>query len=265
MKRIISVILCFACICMLLTACGKEEKDPAKIINGAIEKTASLNSLDATIDMEIEIEMNGISLTDPMTMVLETKASGIHSGDLRSSTDAEMSVMGVTVEMNTYLENEWVYVTAKGSSFKMKTDKFESFNGSMGSGSDYLVSLPEDLLKDIELIPSNDGSQSATISVPDDVFATLFEDVINSASSTSGSCLSNVTVTNAQFGFTIKDGYVTICDVEFDMKIEASGVTATSKVISKVKYNNPGSEVTVTPPEGYQSFEEMDDNSIFGA
>lgn len=263
MKRIISVILCFACICMLLTACTEDKPDPAKVINSALERTAALNSINAEVEMNIDLMSNGVTVTIPMTMTC--KGVDLQSESPRAAAVMEMSAMGVSIEMEMYMEDEWIYVNAFGSGLKINADAYEAANGSINTGADYLETLPEEILKDVELIANSDGSQTATVSVPNDVFTTLFEDLIDSANSTASTDAESVTVNNAMIVMTIKDGYIVTYDISFEMVIENSGESITAKVSAKTKYNDPGMDVTITPPEGYQSFVEVPVDSLVGA
>ena len=53
-------------------------------------------------------------------------------------------------------------------------------------------------------------------------------------------------------------------DIAFTMDMTVEGVSTTVEAKATVTYENPGQPVTVTPPEGYQDFEEisMDDSLL---
>ena len=51
--------------------------------------------------------------------------------------------------------------------------------------------------------------------------------------------------------------YATNYDLSFKMAMEVQGMDVTADVTANYEIVNPGSSVTITPPEGYESFEEL--------
>ena len=59
-----------------------------------------------------------------------------------------------------------------------------------------------------------------------------------------------------------ENGYVSVYKMAFDMNIdvETSGIVVGTEasVEMEITFKNPGTAVTITPPEGYQDFPEVD-------
>ena len=63
-----------------------------------------------------------------------------------------------------------------------------------------------------------------------------------------------------------EDGYVAEYNMEFDMEMTMSmaglEVTVSAEVEAEIEIENPGEPVTVTPPEGYQDYPEVDADEV---
>ena len=64
-------------------------------------------------------------------------------------------------------------------------------------------------------------------------------------------------IENGSVSVTVKDGYVTNYDLSYRMSMEVYGIVADATVTASVEFVNPGKTVTITPPECYESFEEL--------
>ena len=62
-------------------------------------------------------------------------------------------------------------------------------------------------------------------------------------------------INDAVAKLTVAIGYVTSYDLSFTMEITMEGITSSAEATAAITYENPGQAVTITPPEGYQSFE----------
>ena len=169
-----------------------------------------------------------------------------------------------------YTEGEWCYVTALGQNMKVKIGEgSEEYDGYSDMES-AIKELPEDILSEVEIKENDDGTKTVSVAIADDKFAEIYKDFIGSmsASAAEGSdAISDVSVTNAKVEITAdKNGYLSIYGISFDMNIEAEseGLSFETKasVEMNVTFKNPGTAVTVTPPEGYQDFVEIDPEEL---
>lgn len=100
-------------------------------------------------------------------------------------------------------------------------------------------------------------------------FAEIYKSFVDemSASAAEGEEVSEVSVTNAKVTVTVdKNGYVSVYGISFDMnlKAESEGMSLEMKasVDMNIAFKNPGTAVTITPPAGYQDFEEVDPEEL---
>lgn len=262
MKRIISLVLalCVVCMCGVLVSC--ETESTFSVISTALDNTQALDYMDATMEMEINMESQGTTMSIPMTA--DIKANNLKSDNPVMSTEISMSMLGMTVDMKMYQEGEWAYYDALGMKYKTKITEETSEYDYSDDVDSMVQDLPEELLENIELVKSEDGSVTVTVAVPDEQFADIYDDYIDSLNSTTGYEDGDITITNAKVSITVKDEYLAVYDMSFNMNIDIEGVSSTADVTTKVTYNNPGEKVTVTPPEGYKDYKEMDPNAGLG-
>ena len=257
MKKIVSLILVLSLAAMLFVACNTQTTE--QLFNGAIEKTAKLDSMDAVMEITMDMTANGQTITIPMTYtILSQGLTG----------DSPVSLLGATIsmssgdysydmEMQIYTEGDWAYVSADGLNYKMKMEDLQGETGVSDQSDAMMQKLSEDLFKDVTPVKNSDGSQTVTVSIPTEQFADLFDEMIDSMTSNAGVAVDDLTISNAQAVITVKDGYVTTYKISFTMGMTVEGVQIETNANASITYNDPGKQVTVTPPEGYQNFEEL--------
>ena len=271
-KRLVAMLLALTVLCtgILFTACGGEgtaettetvvEKSVSEVINEALKKTENLDFMSAVMKMEMNMAAEGITMSIPITAKI--KAKDIKSENPIASVVVTMSMFGQEIDIEMYQEGQWAYMVMADMKYKTNAEDMEGEYDYADSANDMLQEIPEELLKDAELVKAEDGSQTVTLSLPGEKFAEIYDDLIESVNSETGTEMGEMKISDAVVKITVDNGYVTVCDIAFTMEMTVEGVTSSTEVKTTLTYENPGQEVTITPPEGYQDFEEMDD-SIF--
>lgn len=267
-KRLISLLLALTILCtgVLFTGCGNEnvpEETKAKtafeIINEAVQKTEDLESMAAQMKMEMNMAAEGMTISVPMTIKL--KAKDMKSDDPVISMVVSMSMLGQNIDIELYQEDQWAYMVMGDMKYKTSAKDMESEYDYAESADDMLQKIPEELLKDVQLVKAEDGSQSVTIAFPEEKFAEIYDDFIESVKSDDTEAdIGEVKISDAVVKITIANGYVTVYDLAFTMEVTVEGVSSSTEVKATLTFEDPGQEVTITPPEGYQEFEEMDED-----
>lgn len=274
MKKIISLFLTLAVLCtgMVLAGCESEadkskankseagKTSVAAVINNAIKKSYNLDSISAVMKMEMNMKMQGMDLSIPLTANI--KAKNVNGDDIIAYIDMKMSMLGQEAVMQMYQEGGWTYMVMQDVKYKSKTDEMQGQMDYATSVKDILQEIPEELLKDVKIVKGEGGRQTVTISVSGDKFTELYGDVIDSVNSTNGVGDAEVKVSNAVIKITEVDGFVLEYDLDFSMDMEIEGVSASTEVKMSLTFDEPGKDVVITPPEGYQDFEELDDGSL---
>ena len=119
--------------------------------------------------------------------------------------------------------------------------------------------IPVSLLENLSFEEVENG-QKVTISIPNETFAQIFEDMIDTLTESYGSDM-DVIISNAVVSIVISDGYILSYNMEFDMEMDMDmgGITAeaTAHVVSATTITNPGQAVTIVPPQDYESYPEL--------
>ena len=246
-----------------LTSCEEKKLTAYSLVSDAVAKMETLDSFEADMDIKMGIETMGVSMDVPMQY--NVKAAGLKGDNPVTFSTVSMTMMGVTMKTEAYTEGEWCYITAFGQGMKMKAgENTEEYDGYADIES-VIKEIPEDILSDVEITENSDGTKTVSVAVSDEKFTELYQSLVDemSASAMEGEAVLDVSVTNANVTVTVnKDGYVSVYGVSFDMnlKVESEGasVETVSSVDMTITYKNPGTAVTVTPPAGYQDFEEVD-------
>ncbi len=261
-KRIIALLLAFTLLCtgVVLTACGDKEEAPtqksvAEVINGALRKTGDLDSMSAEMKMEMNMAMEGMTMSVPITAKIKVKDA--NSDNTVASIAMTMSMLGQNLDIEVYQEGQWAYMVMGDMKYKTAIEDMEGELDYADSANDMLKEIPEVLLKDVELVTAEDGSQTATIPFPAEKFAEIYDDLIEDVNSETGVEMGEMKISDAVVTITVAEGYVTVCDIAFTMDMTVEGVNSTTKAKATLTYENPGQQVTITPPAGYQDFKEV--------
>lgn len=254
-KRIVSLalIFCILCISLTLTAC---KESTFSIVSKALDKTENLESMHAEMSLEMNMAMDGMTLSIPITA--DIKATGIHGDSPVISTDIAMSMFGQNVETEMYQEGEWTYMIIDDMKYKTKVSDGESEFDYSDDVNNMIQEIPEELFKNVDAINGNDGSMTVTIPIPDEFFSDIYSDFVDDINSSTGVEGTDVKIKDAIVKITVLNGYISVYDMEFKMDMTVYDVATTTDVKASVTYKDPGKEITITPPEGYQSFEELD-------
>ncbi len=256
-KKIISLVLALCLMCCVLSACG--DQTAQQLFSAAMEKTSSLDAMYAVMEMSISMAMNDERMTIPITY--EIQATDIESDNPKMliGMTMKLDIAGISTEidMDIYSADGWAYIAANSSGYKVKADAMDDQPGADASTDMIMQILPEELLKDAVTQKNNDGTQTVTVTIDGEAFSKLYEDLIGTLNSTAGTSASSLTISNAVVKITIKDGYISVYDMDFTMNMVVDGTTVNADASASVTYKSPGKDVTITPPAGYQDFPEM--------
>lgn len=254
-RKIVSVLLalCVVLMCVSLTACKNESA--YSVIGSAVEKTQALDSMAAEMKIEMNMAMEGMTMSIPITA--DMKVKDLQSENPIVSSNISMSMLGQNVEMEMYQEGDWAYIVIDDMKYKTNITEAESEYDYSDDMNDMLKSLPEELLKDVQVVVNADGSKTVTVSIPDEKFSEIYEDFLEGLDTATGTEGADIKISDAVVTITVAEDYISVYDMKFNMDMEIEGVATATEVKATITYKDLGTEVTVTPPEGYESFEEF--------
>lgn len=270
MRRILSVLLAVCMLFAVATTSGCT-LSTAKAIDEAIGKTEALDDVDATLFMEVSMDM-GISITVPVTVNMKVK-------NIKSSTPtmlANMSIpmMGMELKSDIYLESNMLYISTSGMNYKLKVEESDGEYDYVNDVNSIIKNLPEDLLENIEFEENDDGSKSVTVLVDEARFKELFADLVKSSAedtamddnddgdSVADNIMEKISVSDATVKITVKNGYVLTYEISYSMTVSTVLGDTSANVKASVTYNNPGDAVEITPPDGYKDFADYSEDGL---
>ena len=258
-KKFIAIVLVLALVvsCFVLAACNSEEKKDnsstfAKTVNAAIQKNRELDSIVADLSMELSMSTEGMSFTIPMNANIKIVGAKTESPVL--STVLSTSMFGLSSETETYQEGEWAYIVDGDNKYKTKAENIEEENDYANSINEMLVDIPEDWFEDAKI---TEGKDSITIdmSIPEEKFLELFGDYVEDLDADMES-MEDVEISDAVISITLKGDYVSSYNLQFGITASSDGMTSSVNAVIGLTFINPGEQVEIVPPDGYQSFEE---------
>lgn len=266
MKKWLSMIMVLALL-VCLTACGEnaatnnddgEKDEPVDlytVVKEATEKTLAATSYEAKSVFVLDTEMFGTQMKTTADLIFTCNGKEV-SVDGKSIMDLAGSKTETPCQY--YYDGEYLYATILGEGYKMANTK-EEFAESVGHPGKYIVVLPKELFEGVTGDASN-----IELSVDDATLKNLYGKAIGDVIGEEIEDLSQITTKDGKITISVKDGYLSTFNVAFTCEIamgEEDTVTyACSQTTTFTKYG----DVTVTPMEGYEDFEEMDDELLFG-
>lgn len=252
MKRMICLVLAL-CVVISSTLClfSCEAFDtPQTMVTKAVAKTAMQNSYEGTILMEMSFEILGI----PMGVMVEgdIKTENVHSDNAEIQMDMSLKAMGTSTQMTTYFKDGWSYVVSDGGRYKTKNDDGIEADDTVDS---FLQQIPANLFEGVEIVKDEDGTRSVTLEIPTEVFSELYDDLVDELTGTLGADI-EFTVSDAVVKICVKDGLISLYDIDFTMTMEMMGQTLDVDARASVAFTKYGG-VKVEMLAGYEGFEEQ--------
>ncbi len=253
-KKLVALALVLCLLCLMFTAC--EQSSTFDVVDAALKKTQGLDSMAAEMKIDMEMAMEGMTMSIPMT--LDLKAKGLQSEKPTSSVRATTSMLGQEMVVEAYQEGDWAYFVMDDMKYKTAVADLEEGSDYSGMAKDMLQTLPEELLEGVQTQKADDGSLTVEVSIPEDSFAQLYGDILDELNASAGLEEGvEAKITDAVVKITVANDYVTAYEMKYTVTVTTEGITATTKAKAVMTIKNIGEEVTVTPPEGYQDFEEL--------
>lgn len=265
-KRISCVILAMMLVfsAFALTSC---DADAYTALQKATAKTAALDSYEAEMTLAIDASIAGSSFSLPVKY--DIKAAGLKTDDPVFSADTSLDLGLGSVGATIYKEADYIYLQTEGilldTKTKMKCDSEEAKDYDISSFEGmFEADLPEELLDSVELIKNDDGSKTVSLALSAEQFSQYYGKLIDDVAGdvADEAEISSLTVSDIKVEIHINaDGYISKYLVSFGMtesvKFLDETVDASVSVTAAFEYKNPGTTVTVEPPEGYKDFTEI--------
>ena len=263
MKRILAILMAMVLLCgaCLLTACSDPSGDDGKkdepvdlytVVKDATEKALAATSVEVKSVFVMDTDMFGTQMKTTADLVM--KYNGNEVG-VEGKSIVEMAGSKTETPCEYYYDGEYLYMTMLGEGYKIPATE-EDFAEEVGNSSEYITVLPKELFEGV----TGDASH-VELTLDDAALKQLYGEALGEMV---GEDLSDITIKDGKITLSVKDGYLATFNVAYTCEIamgEEDTVTyACSQTTEFIRYG----DVTVTPMEGYEDFEAVDDDFLFG-
>jgi len=264
MKKIftLALALLMALSALSLASCEKA-LTPYETVAAALEKNAQLDAIEAEQVIKMKMDMMGMTIEMPVNGTM--KATGIKSGNPVMYSKASTTVMGTTMDTETYVEDGYLYMNAMGESYKTNATAIAEDYDVLKEINSMLQLPPERVFEGVEPVTNEDGTTSFSFTMTKDDYLATYRPFFDSMSESLGvtSDGSGLKIDDVNITMTIdKNGYVCgyVMAFKLEVSVTESGVSMDIKcdVECKLDFVNIGGNVTITPPEGYKDYKELE-------
>lgn len=260
MKKITSLLLAVLLLlsAMMFTSC--EHAEAYMAFTDAMKKTDSLDSYECNIKIDQQISAQGlyssISAAAGYTSEYNIKASGLNSDTPAYCGTMRVGFGSQKLDVSVYNKDGYAYYVIGQKKIKSDIKSAVSIDYNLSDMIDRItVELPEDVLKDVELIKNSDGTKTINLALSTEQFIASFKQLSEYVSVTD-----NTSIDDIRLSIIITaDGYISRFTITFkaDVQFATYGIPSISTLITaEVEYVNPGTPVEVKLPDDLNDYTE---------
>lgn len=255
-KRVLPVLLAGL---MVLGFSGCQKADPTEILQNAMTKTQSLESVEYDAGLSFDAEISGMRIG--MDLDMNLKAINDKENPVMAYT-VSTSLMGQDVNVDMIYQDGTLYMDSMG--YKVKSaidyDDFVKKNGQLFE----LTKFDSEDVKDLaDLEMKMDGDNIIFSFTADEKEGQdLLDAIMQAMEMESGDTAEQIKLKSLSGEYTVnKDGYLTGQKIVMSCEMTQDDITSAADITLDLSLVNPGQtvEITVDDPDSYQ---EASDNSI---
>lgn len=255
-KRVLPVLLAGL---MVLGFSGCQKADPTEILQNAMTKTQSLESVEYDAGLSFDAEISGMRIG--MDLDMNLKAINDKENPAMAYT-VSTSLMGQDVNVDMIYQDGTLYMDSMG--YKVKSaidyDDFVKKNGQLFE----LTKFDSEDVKDLaDLEMKMDGDNIIFSFTADEKEGQdLLDAIMQAMEMESGDTAEQIKLKSLSGEYTVnKDGYLTGQKIVMSCEMTQDNITSAADITLDLSLVNPGQtvEITVDDPDSYQ---EASDNSI---
>ncbi len=220
----------------------------------AVAKSDALTSFDVVVKMHMSMVTEGMTMEVPATIRMQ--AAMTEEGGLVMRMIMSTTTMGMDVVEDLFVKDGYVYYTSEEGNYKISMEEYgDIFDlGSMESSE----ILPEALLN-LATVEETEEGTTITFTLDGETFYTYFADFVDDLMS-DGATVSTDDLSGITVSYTVNaDGYISASSISCTMTTSMEDMGSWTTTLSmSVTYNNPGQDIAVEAPEGYESYEEFE-------
>lgn len=234
---------------------GNNSTDLYTLVTTALKKTTDATSYSGSIKQVVTENVMGHSTEVRADYTI--KASLADPAKPLIGMEGNMVMSGETVPYVYYFDGEWMYYSMYGEGYKMQSS-LEQFEKDAGGIDSLFTDLPKALF-DGMTATTEGNTTKVTLTADSDTFKNMYTKLITDMfTDVLGENITPVVVTDVMIAVSVANGYVMGYDLSFVGTYTIGSDSISYSYSQAVNFDSVDKEVTVTPPEGYENFMELD-------
>ena len=206
------------------------------------------------------IDMSAEGQTVSIGMDYGIKSKGLKTEAPIGYADIKMTMLGQSVDVTAYAEGDYVYISTMGEGIKLPKDSEAAAGYNIeATMSSFEIEVPLELLESTEFTADEEGNYVLSFIFDGNEHADILKTFTDNVMSGISASLSDYELSIGEVKYDLvigKDYMLKNMNIEMAMDITVEGITMNVNVVSECEYVAFNESVTITPPEGYQSYEE---------
>ena len=262
MKKITAIILAAVMLlsALSLASCTKEEITAKLIYDKMNANLLALDAFEAKMSIEMDMGVAGQDVTVKTSMDYDIKADGIGTDAPVAYADIKIDMLGQTVRATSYTEGDYIYITSEGEGMKLpKNSELAADYDATTAINAYEIDIPDEMLEASAFTTDEEGNYVLSFAIGGDR-RDILDDLIKNIMSGMDASLSDYELEIGDVKYVLvadKDFAPKSMKMDITMNVTAQGMEMSIDCSASCEYLAFGDSVTVTPPEGYQDFEEL--------
>ena len=262
-RRITILLVLSMLLCLALGACSTNDikkLSAYQLVKGAVEKTAALDSYE--IDEKVTTTTDLLGESMDTTISFDVKVADATGNSPKASGTMGMFLMGEEMALDMYYDGDMIYMSSEDVKVKISASDADAKTYQFSETQESLLkSLPEDILKDVQVKDNDDKSRTVALTVDGDKFSEIYSELISQLSNEEAyselfdDLKTSISIKDADVSITVLENgyigeYVIRFTMDLTMKSESSNLdyTVSMDINASVAFKDPGTKVTVTAP-----------------
>lgn len=250
MKKIICFVLCVI-FCLAIAGCSDNKIDASEIYTAAKEKTDSLSSFDAVMQMSLEYDEEDLERGNESNVHIQLDRRDENAPIYYKVYNINDVSLGQKYTTSTYYADNVVYEMS-GIGEKYKT--MVAVESIMGSFESVAIELPPEIFEASE-VDGNKVSTEADASAISGLLESFMAGTPAYYTSVKEDGSFDYEYSEVEVDFsTNNEGYFEYISLECTVDFDHAGGEGSADISMTVTYNDPGKDVEITPPDDLSEY-----------
>ncbi len=225
------------------------EKSAEEIVNDVFDRLSTANYYNGNMT----VALYPFDVTEPLVIRSAIAVNNAQSATPTTSTQVAIGDFNTyEYDIDVYSDgSEWMYIATDELSYKISRDDENMYSSLLGAFT-VTEGFPAELFEGVDNTKDEDGSYTAVLTIPAEMSAEMYSDLIDLAKELSFNSSDKFTVSDTDVVVVVFDDEIISYSIGFDLSDGETELT----IRAMSSYTVFDTELELTPPEGYESFPE---------